>query len=105
MIVTGGINVYPREVELVLERHDAVAECTVFGVPDEKWGEALVAYVVCENGARPSETELVRFCEAHLARFKRPRYVRFVDAIPKTPSGKIQKPKLREAFLKEARLE
>ena len=101
MIVTGGINVYPREVELVLEKHDAVAECTVFGVPDEKWGEALVAYVVRDDAARVSETELVRFCEQHLARFKRPKYVRFVDAIPRTPSGKIQKPKLREAFLKE----
>jgi acyl-CoA synthetase (AMP-forming)/AMP-acid ligase II len=102
MIVTGGINVYPREVEIVLERHDAVAECTVFGVPDEKWGEALVAYVVCQNGAGATEAELVQFCERHLARFKRPRYVRFVAAIPKTPSGKIQKPKLREAFLKES---
>ena len=102
MIVTGGINVYPREVELVLEKHDAVAECTVFGVPDAKWGEALVAYVVREDGARESEAELVHFCEQHLARFKRPRYVRFVDAIPKTPSGKIQKPKLREAFLRES---
>ena len=101
MIVSGGVNIYPRELEIVLERHEAIADCTVFGIPDEKWGEALVAYVVREAGAALSESDVIGYCAEHLARFKRPKIVRFVDAIPKTPSGKVQKPKLREAFLRE----
>ena len=100
MIVSGGVNIYPREVELALEGHPAVLECTVFGIPDEKWGEALCAYVVTKDGARVTDTELISFCAEHLARFKRPRLVRFVAAIPKTPSGKVQKARLRDAFLK-----
>jgi acyl-CoA synthetase (AMP-forming)/AMP-acid ligase II len=101
MIVSGGVNIYPREVERVLERHAAVADCTVFGIPDDKWGEALVAYIVLNGQARPSEDDIAAWCARHLARFKRPKVVRFVDSIPKTPSGKVQKPRLREAFLKE----
>ena len=100
MIVSGGVNIYPREVELALERHPAVLECTVFGIPDEKWGEALCAYVVTEDGARVTDHELISFCADHLARFKRPRLVRFVENIPKTPSGKVLKAKLRDDFLK-----
>ena len=101
MIVSGGVNIYPREVELVLEDHPAVDECTVFGIPDEKWGEALVAYVVAENRAAASEDELIGHCASQLARFKRPKLVRFVDSIPKTPSGKTLKTQIREDFLKE----
>ena len=103
MIVSGGVNIYPREVELVLEGHPAVAECAVFGIPDEKWGEALAAYVVPNDGAGPraDEDALIAHCAEHLARFKRPRLVRFVDAIPKTPSGKTLKAKIRDEFLKE----
>ena len=102
MIISGGINVYPREVELVLEEHDAVAECTVFGVPDERWGEALIAYVVVGPGATIGERDLVALCDSRLARFKQPREVRIVESIPKTPAGKIQKRRLREAYLGEA---
>ena len=105
MIVSGGVNIYPREVELVLEKHSAVSECTVFGVPDPRWGEALVAYVVCAGRERPGEEALLAHCESRLARFKRPKYLRFVSEIPKTPSGKVQKPRLREAFLKEEGLQ
>jgi len=101
MIVSGGVNIYPREVELALERHAAVAECTVFGIPDAKWGEALAALVVRRDGAAVSEDALIAFCAETLARFKRPKLLRFVDAIPKTAAGKVQKPKLREALLKE----
>lgn len=101
MIVSGGINVYPREVEAVLEDHPAVAECTVFGVPDEKWGEALVAYVVTRPGAAVEPEALIECCARELARFKRPREVRLVDAIPRTAAGKIQKRLLREAYLAE----
>ena len=99
MIVSGGVNIYPREIELVLEKHAAVRDCTVFGIPDEKWGEALVAYVIKGAGSI-TEDELISYCTEHLARFKRPRLVRFVDDIPKTPSGKVQKAILRDEFLK-----
>jgi acyl-CoA synthetase (AMP-forming)/AMP-acid ligase II len=101
MIVSGGVNIYPREVELALERHEAIADCTVFGIPDEKWGEALVAYVVTANGHTLDEAGVIDHCTRHLARFKRPKVVRLVEAIPKTPSGKVQKPRLRESFLAE----
>lgn len=99
MIVSGGINIYPREIEIVLERHPAVAECTVFGVPDARWGEALVAYVVRQDGNSVGTDDLIGHCTAELARYKRPREIVFVDTIPKTPSGKIQKPLLRDAYL------
>ena len=99
MIVSGGINIYPREVELVLEAHEAVAECTVFGIPDAEWGEALVGFVVARDGADIRSDELIEYCGARLARFKRPKVVRLVTAIPKTPAGKIQKPLLRDAYL------
>ena len=106
MIVSGGINIYPREVELVLEEHAAVEECTVFGVPDERWGEALIAYVVQrrETGAAVDADDLMAHCVAQLARYKRPREIVFVEGIPKTPSGKIQKPLLRDAYLGGRRL-
>lgn len=100
MIISGGVNIYPREVELVLEKHQAVRDCTVFGIPDEKWGEALCAYVVV-NSAVTEET-IIAHCTEHLARFKRPKIICFVEQIPKTPAGKVQKPVLRAAFLAEA---
>lgn len=99
MIVSGGINIYPREVEIALEKHPAVADCTVFGVPDDRWGEALVAYVVPEDGADIDPGILLAHCTDRLARYKRPREILFVDRIPKTPSGKVQKPLLRDAYL------
>jgi acyl-CoA synthetase (AMP-forming)/AMP-acid ligase II len=101
MIVSGGLNIYPREVEIVLEAHEAVAECTVFGIPHEKWGEALVAYVVRAPGHDVEAAVLIECCARELARYKRPAVLRFVDDIPKTPSGKIQKPALRARFLAE----
>jgi len=99
MIVSGGVNVYPREVEIVLEDHDSVADCTVFGVPDETWGEALVAYVVAHPGYSETPETLIEYCGTRLARLKRPRELVLVDDIPKTPAGKVQKPKLRDAYL------
>lgn len=101
MIVSGGVNIYPREVEIALEKHEAIVDCTVFGIPDEKWGEALCALVVVGNGAQLDETSLRSHCTSHLAKFKQPKVIRFVDSIPKTPAGKVQKPRLREAFLEK----
>lgn len=99
MIVTGGINVYPREIEIALEEHPAVLECTAFGVPDDRWGEALIAYVVLRDGEACDADTLRAFCTGQLARYKRPREIVFVSNIPKTPSGKVQKPILRDAYL------
>ncbi|MEE2956903.1 MAG: class I adenylate-forming enzyme family protein [Pseudomonadota bacterium] len=101
MIVSGGVNIYPREVEIVLEKHPSIVDCTVFGIPDKRWGEALVGYIVAKDGSTPHTEDILNHCTEHLARFKRPKIIRIVDTIPKTPSGKVQKPKLRETFLKE----
>ncbi len=101
MIISGGENVYPSEIERVLYDHDAVGECAVFGIPDPKWGEVPAAYVCLKPGASVSEDELVDHCAAQLARFKRPRLIKFVDDFPKTPIGKIQKTVLKEPYWQE----
>ena len=97
-IISGGFNIHPSEVETALASHPAVEDCTVFGVPDERWGEAPVAYVV--RSAEVTADALIAHCTDQLARYKRPREVVFVDTIPRTPSGKVQKPPLRTAYLK-----
>jgi long-chain acyl-CoA synthetase len=94
LIVSGGSNIYPREVEEVLLRHEAVAECAVVGRPDPEWGEGVVAFVVA-RGAQPDPAELDRLCLAHIARFKRPREYRFVERLPKNNYGKVVKGELR----------
>ena len=98
MIVSGGENVYPREVEDVLYRHPAVAEAAVIGVPDPKWGEAVKAVVVLKSGQTVDDAELIRFCDGQLAGYKRPRSVEFLDALPRNPSGKVLKRELREKY-------
>ena len=94
MIVTGGYNVYPREVEDALASHPAVAECAVVGAPDETWVEAVTAFVVLR--AEATESELVTHCRERLAGYKVPKSVRFVDVIPKSPVGKLLRRALRE---------
>ncbi len=101
MIISGGENVYPKEIENAIYEHGAVAECAVFGIPDDKWGEVPAAFVQLKAGAKLDENELVAHCAARLARFKRPRLVKFVDGFPKTPIGKIQKNILREPYWKD----
>jgi fatty-acyl-CoA synthase len=98
MIVAGGENIYPSEIETVLLRHPAVAECAVFGIPDERWGELPAAHVVLASGRSATEQELVAFCLEHLARHKRPRLVKLVDALPRTAVGKLQKNLIRAAY-------
>ncbi|CAJ1510996.1 acyl-CoA synthetase [[Mycobacterium] burgundiense] len=98
MIKTGGENVASREVEEVLYRHPGVEEVAVFGLPDPVWVEAVVATVVARQGVEVTEDELVAHCRAHLAGFKTPKQVFFVDALPKNPSGKLLKRVLRARF-------
>jgi acyl-CoA synthetase (AMP-forming)/AMP-acid ligase II len=96
MIVTGGENVYSAEVENVLARHPAVATCAVIGVPDERWGERVHAVVVLQAGRRVEEAELGEFCRGHIAGYKAPRSVEFVDELPMSGAGKILKRELRK---------
>jgi fatty-acyl-CoA synthase len=100
MIIRGGENVYPREIEEFLYTHPAVADAQVIGIPDERLGEIVVAWIRLKAGATagatPNEEEIRAFCHARLAYFKVPEYIRFVDAYPMTLSGKVQKFKMRE---------
>jgi fatty-acyl-CoA synthase len=98
MLISGGENVYPKEIENVLYELPQVAECAVFGIPDDKWGEVPAAYLLLKAGCTLDEAQVVAQCEARLARLKRPRLVKFVDSFPKTPIGKIQKNVLKEPY-------
>jgi fatty-acyl-CoA synthase len=97
MIIRGGINIYPREIEELLQSHPAVAEAAVVGVPHERWGEQLAAVIRTAPGAdRPLADELRAFCREHLSAHKAPTLWTFVDAMPVTSTGKIQKYVLRD---------
>jgi acyl-CoA synthetase (AMP-forming)/AMP-acid ligase II len=101
MIISGGENIYPREIEEVLIRHEAVREVAVIGIPDVKWGEAIKAVVATHPGASVTEKELISFCRHHIASYKKPKSVDFVDALPKNNYGKILKRDLRAGYWKE----
>jgi acyl-CoA synthetase (AMP-forming)/AMP-acid ligase II len=98
MIISGGENVYPTEIENALYTHDAVNECAVFGIPDDHWGELPAAHVVLEAGQSIDEDALIDYCATKIARHKRPRLIKFVDSLPKTAVGKIQKNAIKEAY-------
>jgi long-chain acyl-CoA synthetase len=98
MLISGGLNVYPREIEEVLARHPAISEVAVIGIPDEKWGEAVKAVVVKAPGAEITEAEVIAFAGDNLAGYKKPKSVDFIDALPKTTYGKIDKKALRAPF-------
>ncbi|MDE2466805.1 MAG: long-chain fatty acid--CoA ligase [Alphaproteobacteria bacterium] len=100
MILTGGENVYPREVEEVLYQHPAIAEVAVAGRPDQTWGEAVVAFVVLRDGSQASAEELIGFCREQIASYKKPRHVVFIDTLPKNASGKVLKRELRERLMR-----
>ena len=96
MIIRGGLNVYPREVEEVMIKHDDVSLVAVIGIPDEKMGEEIKAYVVKESGSSISEEELMAYTKSKLAAYKYPRVVEFIDALPMSATGKILKKELRK---------
>jgi long-chain acyl-CoA synthetase len=96
LIIRGGLNVYPKDVEEIIHRHPAVLEAAVVGVPDVMMGEEVCAYLVKRPGAALSGEEIMRHCQSNLAKYKTPRYVEIVDQLPKTTLGKIQKKELRK---------
>jgi fatty-acyl-CoA synthase/long-chain acyl-CoA synthetase len=98
MIISGGMNVYPAEIEAALEHHPRIADAAVFGIPSEEWGETVHAVVVAQPGSTLSEAEVIAFAREHLAGYKLPRSVSFAEEIPRTGSGKILKRVLREPF-------
>ena len=98
MIITGGENVYPKEVEDVLYQHPAVMETCVFGVPDDKWGESVKAVVVLKTDQTISEGELIQFCRQRLAGYKCPKSVEFRQALPKSPVGKILRSEIKKEY-------
>lgn len=101
MIVSGGFNVYPREVEEVLYMHPAVLEAAVFGVPDDLWGEAVKAVVSLKSGMSATEEEIIEHCREHLGGYKRPKSVDFIDELPKSAVGKLLRRVLKEKYWKE----
>jgi acyl-CoA synthetase (AMP-forming)/AMP-acid ligase II len=98
VIISGGLNVYPHEVEDALLMHPDVREACVIGIPDDKWGEAVHAVVVPCPGRRPPPEDLIRFVGAYLAPFKKPKAVDFVEELPKTSYGKVAKRDIRAPY-------
>ena len=101
MVIRGGENIYPREVEEFLFKHPAVADAQGFGVPDDHWGEELCVWIKLKSGAAATEEDIRAFCRGQITHFKIPRYVRFVDEYPMTVTGKVQKFVMREMMTRE----
>ncbi|MBA3653991.1 MAG: fatty acid--CoA ligase, partial [Actinobacteria bacterium] len=101
MIVSGGENVYPAEIENALSLHPAIADIAVIGVPDDRWGETVKAVVVKADGADVTPEEIMAFARERLAGFKCPRSIDFIDVLPRNPSGKLLKRELREPYWKD----
>ncbi len=105
MIIRGGENIYPKEIEEYLYTHPKISDVQIYGVPDRKFGEQVMAAVILKKGEIMTEDEVKDFCRGRIANYKIPKYVKFVDSYPMTASGKIQKFKLREMAIKELQLE
>jgi fatty-acyl-CoA synthase len=105
MIIRGGENVYPREIEEFLYSHEAISDASVYGVPDPRYGEAVMVSVILRDGASLTEDQLREYCDGRIAHYKVPRYVAFVDAFPMTVTGKVQKFKMRDAAIEQLGLE
>ena len=102
MIVSGGMNIYPAEIEAVMIGHPAIAEVAVIAVPDDKWGQSVKALVIKAQGVEITEEEIIEWCRGNMAGYRVPRSVDFVTEFPKTPTGKVQKKILREPYWKDA---
>jgi fatty-acyl-CoA synthase len=105
MVIRGGENIYPREIEEFLYKHPQVSDVQVIGVPSERYGEELMAWVIPRSDASVTEEEIRDFCKRQVAHYKVPRYVKFVDSFPMTVTGKVQKFKMREMAIEELELD
>lgn len=101
MVIRGGENIYPREVEEFLLKNEKIREVQVFGVPDDHFGEELCAWIVCREGQTATEEEIREFCKGNISHYKVPKYIRFRQELPQTATGKAQKFKMREAMIEE----
>jgi len=101
MVIRGGENIYPREVEEYLYRHPDIQDVQVFGVPDAKYGEELCAWIILKSGASPDDESVRKFCQDRISHYKIPRHIRFVESFPSTVTGKVQKFAMREAMIEE----
>jgi acyl-CoA synthetase (AMP-forming)/AMP-acid ligase II len=98
MIISGGENIYPAEVEAVLLKHPKIMESAVIGVHDKNWGESVKAIVVPKPGEQLTEKEVIDFCKQHVASYKKPKSVDFIDALPRNAMGKVMKIELRKKY-------
>ncbi len=98
MIISGGMNIYPAEIESALDEHPDVFDVAVFGIPSDEWGESVKAFVVLKPGTSATESDIVETARAHLASYQKPRSVEFVPELPKAPTGKILKRDLRAPY-------
>jgi acyl-CoA synthetase (AMP-forming)/AMP-acid ligase II len=98
MVISGGANIYPAEVEAVLHAHPAVMDVAVIGVPDDQWGESVKAVVQLRPGVSATADELIAFCDERIAGYKKPRSVDFVDELPRDAAGKLLKRMVRELY-------
>jgi fatty-acyl-CoA synthase len=105
MVIRGGENIYPREVEEFLYGHPKIRDVQVFGIPDSQFGEQLCAWVILNDGEQMSEAELYAFCANEIAHYKIPKVIRFVEAFPMTVTGKIQKFVMRKMMIEELHLD
>jgi long-chain acyl-CoA synthetase len=103
MLISGGFNIYPKEVEDAIYKHPAVKEVAVIGIPDAEWGESVQAVVVLKEGMKATPADIIDTCKDHLASYKKPRSVEFIDELPKNPYGKIQKKVLQEKYSKKGK--
>ena len=100
MIISGGENIYPKEIENVISSHSGVREVAVFGIPDEVYGESVCAVVVKKEGQELDADDVINFCASRLAGYKKPKRVEFIGELPKNPSGKVTKNVLRETIVR-----
>ncbi|MCH7902389.1 AMP-binding protein, partial [archaeon] len=99
LIISGGINIYPVEIEEVINSHPEVQESAVIGVPDKFFGEAVKAFVVLKNGITVDENDIISYCKQKVASYKKPKYIEFIENLPRNTMGKVQKNVLREKEL------
>jgi fatty-acyl-CoA synthase len=105
MVIRGGENIYPREIEEFFHTHPKIEDVYIIGVPDEKYGEELMAWIKLHDGFEMTEEEVKAYCDGRIARYKTPRYVKFVTGFPATVTGKIRKGEMQEISIKELGLE